>query len=45
MLSLAGLLAFSAGAWVPWLFAILGAVLVLVLFTRWKGRQSWRRWW
>src|SRR3954452_24994651 len=38
-------LAFTGSAWQVWLFAILGAVIVLVLFTRWQGRRSWRRWW
>jgi uncharacterized membrane protein YeaQ/YmgE (transglycosylase-associated protein family) len=37
-------LSFSADAWVGWLFAILGAVLVL-LFTWWNRRKSWKDWW
>jgi uncharacterized membrane protein YeaQ/YmgE (transglycosylase-associated protein family) len=33
---------FSANAWHGWLFSILGAVLVLLLYLWWKSRQSWR---
>jgi uncharacterized membrane protein YeaQ/YmgE (transglycosylase-associated protein family) len=36
---------FSTIALQGWLFAVLGAVIVLFLFTRWKRRSSWRRWW
>jgi uncharacterized membrane protein YeaQ/YmgE (transglycosylase-associated protein family) len=34
---------FSGNAWQGWLFSILGAVLLLVLFS-WWGRRS-RSWW
>lgn len=37
---------FSGNAWQGWLFSILGAVLVLLLYTWWARRNSWwRRWW
>jgi uncharacterized membrane protein YeaQ/YmgE (transglycosylase-associated protein family) len=36
---------FSLDAWRSWAFAILGAVLVLWLFSRWQRGRSWRRWW
>jgi uncharacterized membrane protein YeaQ/YmgE (transglycosylase-associated protein family) len=35
---------FSGDAWSGWLLSILGAVIVLVLWTAWQGRRSWRRW-
>ena len=36
---------FSESAWAGWLFSILGAVIVLLLWAWWQRRQSWRRWW
>ena len=33
---------FSANAWHGWIFSILGAVIVLVLYVGWRGsRSSW----
>lgn len=33
-------------AWPGWIFSILGAVLVLLLYSWWQRRQPWwRRWW
>ena len=28
-----------------WIFSILGAVIVLLLYTWWKRRSSWSKWW
>jgi uncharacterized membrane protein YeaQ/YmgE (transglycosylase-associated protein family) len=39
-----GFVSFSAGAWQSWVFAILGAVLVLLLYTWWE-RRSRTKWW
>jgi uncharacterized membrane protein YeaQ/YmgE (transglycosylase-associated protein family) len=36
---------FSAASWPGWIFSILGAVLVLLLYTWWKRRSSWSKWW
>jgi uncharacterized membrane protein YeaQ/YmgE (transglycosylase-associated protein family) len=36
---------FSFNSWENWLFAIIGAVLLLLLYTWWERRSSWRRWW
>ena len=35
---------FSGNAWAGWLFSILGAVVVLLLYTWWE-RSSRRSWW
>jgi uncharacterized membrane protein YeaQ/YmgE (transglycosylase-associated protein family) len=39
----------TTGAWSVWIFAIIGAVLVLLLYTSWRQRSYWsswrRRWW
>jgi uncharacterized membrane protein YeaQ/YmgE (transglycosylase-associated protein family) len=40
----AGPLSFSAAACASWLFAILGAVIVLVLYNWWERRVR-SRWW
>jgi uncharacterized membrane protein YeaQ/YmgE (transglycosylase-associated protein family) len=37
--------ALSSRAWSGWIFSIIGAVLVLLLYTWWQRRNSWRRWW
>jgi uncharacterized membrane protein YeaQ/YmgE (transglycosylase-associated protein family) len=34
----------SGNAWAGWLFSVLGAVVVLLLWTWAQGRRSWRRW-
>ncbi len=31
--------------WHGWIFSIIGAVIVLYLFTRWQQGQSRRSWW
>jgi uncharacterized membrane protein YeaQ/YmgE (transglycosylase-associated protein family) len=37
---------FSENAWHGWIFSIIGAVIVLALYTLWERRQPWwRRWW
>jgi uncharacterized membrane protein YeaQ/YmgE (transglycosylase-associated protein family) len=34
------------GAWSGWIFSIVGAVIVLVLYSWWRPRTTWRRgWW
>src|SRR5262249_5289224 len=38
-------LSFSASAWRGWVFAIIGAVLVLLLYSAWERRRSRTRWW
>src|SRR4051812_34076051 len=35
----------STSALVSWLFAVLGAVIVLWLYTRWQRKRFWARWW
>ena len=38
--------ALSGGAWSGWIFSIIGAVIVLLLYTWWRPRTTWRRgWW
>ncbi|HLW64578.1 MAG TPA: GlsB/YeaQ/YmgE family stress response membrane protein [Gemmataceae bacterium] len=37
-------------AWEVWIFPILGAFVVILIYTRWRrgswgGHWSWRRWW
>jgi uncharacterized membrane protein YeaQ/YmgE (transglycosylase-associated protein family) len=37
---------FSENAWRGWIFSVIGAVIILALWTWWERRQSWwRRWW
>jgi uncharacterized membrane protein YeaQ/YmgE (transglycosylase-associated protein family) len=36
---------FSAGAWEGWVFSIIGAVIVLLIYSWWMRRSSWTRWW